>query len=135
MMYCPLAHLGIATTENNNSPTQFWVWPGLANVYFQRQTGIGSSTSCTPVEYDLAQTYPSPFNPSTTTGCKLPKASMVTVSVYDILGREVFILVNGRESAGSCEVKFDGSNLACGVYFYRLQAGSFVKTMKCLLFR
>jgi flagellar hook assembly protein FlgD len=63
----------------------------------------------------------------------LPQKSYVTLSVYNILGQLVSTLVNGEEQAGYHEVKFDGSNLASGVYFYRLQAGSFVKTVKCLL--
>ncbi len=59
----------------------------------------------------------------------------VTLKVYDILGREVATLVNERKNAGSYEVKFDGSELSSGVYFYRLQAGSFVRTRTLLLLR
>jgi len=55
--------------------------------------------------------------------------------VYDILGREVFVLVNERRNAGVHEVKFDGSNLASGVYFYRIQAGDFTQTKRLLLLK
>ena len=81
----------------------------------------------------LSQNYPNPFNPGTTIRYELPKAAMVRLSVYDILGRQVSVLVNERKNAGSYEVKFDGSILASGVYFYRLQAGSIVQTRKLLL--
>jgi hypothetical protein len=59
----------------------------------------------------------------------------VNLTVFDLLGRQVSVLVNERRDAGSYNVKFDGSNLASGMYFYRLQAGSFVQTRKLLLLR
>jgi hypothetical protein len=59
----------------------------------------------------------------------------VSLTVYDILGREASVLVNEKREAGAYEVKFDGSNLASGVYFYRIQAGSFVQTKRLLLLR
>jgi hypothetical protein len=59
--------------------------------------------------------------------------SQVSLTVYDILGRQVSVLVNERKEAGVYEVKYDGSNLASGVYFYRLQAGDFVATKRLLL--
>jgi hypothetical protein len=83
----------------------------------------------------LSQNYPNPFNPSTTIKFELPNTSHVSLNVYDILGREVSVLVNERKAPGSYEVKFDGSNLASGVYFYRLQTESFVDTKKLLLLR
>ncbi len=88
-----------------------------------------------PAEYALRQNYPNPFNPSTTIRYELPKTSAVTLTVYDILGRQVSELVNERRDAGVHEVKFDASGLASGVYYYRLQAGSFVETRKLLLIR
>jgi len=87
------------------------------------------------LRFGLAQNYPNPFNPSTTIKYELPKSSMVKLSVYDLLGSEVSVLVNERRDAGIHEVKFDGSNLASGVYLYRLQAGNFVQTRMCLLLK
>ena len=87
----------------------------------------------TPVSYLLLQNYPNPFNPSTTIKFELPKSSAVRLSVFDILGREVSVLVNEKRDAGVHKVKFDGSNIASGVYLYRLQAGSFVETKKMLV--
>ena len=93
----------------------------------------------TPPDYpsspSLFQNYPNPFNPSTTIRYGLPGMSHVTLSVYNPLGQRVAILRDENQDAGYHEVRFDGSGLASGVYFYRLQAGNFVKTMKLLLFR
>ena len=88
-----------------------------------------------PAAYQLRQNYPNPFNPSTTIGYELPKSSIVKLSVFDVLGREVSALVNERREAGVHEVKFDGSGISSGVYFYRIEAGGFVQTRKLLLLR
>jgi len=97
-------------------------------------TGVATS-EIQPLQFSLAQNYPNPFNPSTTIKYELPKSSMVSLSVYDILGREVSLLVNERKNAGSYEVKFDASRLASGVYFYRLLAGDHVSTKKMIVLR
>jgi hypothetical protein len=98
-------------------------------------TSVHEVVPVVPMSFSLSQNYPNPFNPSTIIKYELPKASVVRLSVFDILGREVSVLVYERENAGSYEVKFDGSSSASGVYFYRLQAGSFVQTRKLLLLR
>jgi hypothetical protein len=86
-----------------------------------------------PERFVLEQNYPNPFNPSTTIKFELPRASHVNLTVYDVLGRELSRLVNERMDAGYHDVKFDGSALASGMYFYRIQAGSYVNTKKLLL--
>jgi len=96
-------------------------------------TSVERTPSSIPRAFVLEQNYPNPFNPSTTIKFELPKASLVSLSVYDILGREVSVLVNERRDAGVYEVKFDGSALASGVYFYRLQAGDYVASRKMLI--
>jgi hypothetical protein len=88
-----------------------------------------------PKQFALEQNYPNPFNPSTTIKYELPKSSEIRLSVFDILGREVPVLVNERREAGVHEVKFDGSSFASGVYFYRLQAGDFVSTKRMLILK
>lgn len=88
-----------------------------------------------PAIFSLSQNYPNPFNPITTILYELPKSSMAKLVVYDMLGREVSVLVNDRRDAGVHEVQFDGSNLSSGVYFYRLQAGDFTQTNRLLLLR
>jgi hypothetical protein len=88
-----------------------------------------------PHAFSLYQNYPNPFNPSTTIKFELPRTSNVSLTVFDILGREVSMLVNERKNAGVHEVKFDASRLSSGVYFYRMQARDFVQTRKLLLLK
>ncbi|MBU1115654.1 MAG: T9SS type A sorting domain-containing protein [Bacteroidetes bacterium] len=91
-------------------------------------------------EYKLEQNYPNPFNPTTTIKYSIPnnvknEMSNVKLIVYDILGSEVATLVNEKKSAGNYEVKFNASNLASGVYIYKLQSGEFAKTKKFVLMK
>lgn len=88
-----------------------------------------------PDGFTLYQNYPNPFNPSTNISFDLPKESNVTLKVYNILGEEVATLVNTVMPAGHQVVEFNTSNLASGMYVYRLQAGSFVQTKKMLLMK
>jgi hypothetical protein len=88
-----------------------------------------------PGVFRLYDNYPNPFNPTTTIRYALPERSHVTLTVYNTLGQLATTLMNDEEPPGYHEVKFDGSNLASGVYFYRMQAGSFVATRKFLLLR
>jgi hypothetical protein len=98
-------------------------------------TSVEHETSESPREFLLLQNYPNPFNPNTTIKYALPKASQVRLSVYDMLGRQVSVLVNEKRDPGVHEVKFDGSGLSSGVYLYRLRAGDFVQTRKLLLLK
>jgi hypothetical protein len=92
-----------------------------------------------PKEFSLLQNYPNPFNPSTKIQYSLQKAGQVSLKVYNVLGKEVATLVNGQQEAGSYTVPFNNSNgilgMSSGVYFYRLQAGSFVSTKKLILMK
>ena len=78
----------------------------------------------TPTTVSLNQNYPNPFNPSTTISYTLDSSTNVRLNVYDITGRKVATLVNGRQAAGAQEVRFDASSLASGVYIYRLQTAT-----------
>jgi len=98
-------------------------------------TGIAREKEILPAQFALKQNYPNPFNPSTTIKYELPKASHVTLTVYDLLGREVARLVNDLEEPGYKTVEWNGGELASGVYFYRLQAGDCVQTRKLLVLR
>jgi hypothetical protein len=97
--------------------------------------GVGPGGSILPGGYVLLQNYPNPFNPTTTIRYGIPRQSAVTLSVFNTLGQQVAILVNETQAAGYHEVKLDGSNLASGMYFYRLTAGNFVATNRLLLLR
>ena len=85
--------------------------------------------------FELSQNYPNPFNPSTIIQYNLPSNSFVALKVYDVLGREMRTLVNKYQPAGTYSVIFNGTNLTGGVYFYRLQAGSFTSTRKLVLIK
>ena len=89
-----------------------------------------------PANFILSQNYPNPFNPTTTIDYSVPKSSMVTIKVYDVLGKEVATLVNQNKSAGNYSVQFNASSkFASGVYLYRMQARSFVQTKKLILMK
>jgi cyanophycinase len=98
-------------------------------------TGITMSGDPIPGQPGLFQNYPNPFNPSTTIHYQISIHTHVTLTVFDLLGREVAALVDGMEDPGEKTATFDGSALASGVYFYRLKAGEFVQTRKLVLVR
>lgn len=86
-------------------------------------------------DFALSQNYPNPFNPGTTISYSLEKRSEVKISVYDLLGHEVAILVDGMRSAGTHKVQFDGSNMSSGIYFYKLQSEGKVISKKMALIK
>ena len=92
-----------------------------------------SETQDIPDEFSLSQNYPNPFNPRTVVSSQLPVASNVKLVIYDVLGREVAVLVNERRAVGRYRDTFDGSGLSSGIYICRLTAGSYVQSMKMLL--
>lgn len=88
-----------------------------------------------PTLFVLEQNHPNPFNPETIINYQLSEKGNVTLKVYDVLGKEVASLVKEEKAIGRYEVKFDGSRLASGVYFYQLRAGRFVETKKFVLMK
>jgi ligand-binding sensor domain-containing protein len=99
-------------------------------------TGVGPHGSpAYPVESTLEQNYPNPFNPTTAIRYSLANRSHVSLKVFNALSQQVTLLQNGEQEAGIHEVKFDGSGLPSGVYFYRIEAGSFVETKRLVLIR
>jgi hypothetical protein len=107
------------------------------DVYAQRLNAFGGltgvqATDATPEQYSLEQNYPNPFNPSTVITYQLPGTAPVRLRVFDLLGREVALLVNEQQSPGSHSVRFDGTELASGFYLYRLEAGTFVQSKKMI---
>ena len=95
----------------------------------------GSSNNSTVQSFNLFQNYPNPFNPSTKITYTIPELSFITLKVYDVLGNEIAKLVNEEKQIGDYEVEFDGSELTSGIYFYRLQAGSYFETKKMILLK
>lgn len=83
-----------------------------------------------PKTYALSRNYPNPFNPITTILYQLPVAGKVRITVFDILGQEVMVLVNSYLSAGYYSVQFDAMQVASGIYIYKIEAGNFIKSIK-----
>jgi hypothetical protein len=98
-------------------------------------TGIKEGEDHLPVDYYLSQNFPNPFNPTTTIKFEIPERSFVALKVYDVLGNEIATLINEEKPAGSYEITFDGSDLTSGIYFYKIQAGSFVEIKKMVLLK
>ena len=120
-----------------------WYDAAATSPYAVGRIGLAESRLATSVEDGggapskliLAQNYPNPFNPTTTIRYELPRAAEVRLSVSDVLGREVSVLVDEWREAGAYEATFDGTSLASGVYVYRLMAGDVVQTRKLVLVR
>jgi subtilisin family serine protease len=109
---------------------------GKLNVYAALSIATGVNFSpAVPLRFDLAQNYPNPFNPSTVIEYLLPQSGFVTLEVFDILGRVVRTLVNAQEGFGPHSVRFDGTGLSSGVYFYRLRSGALTLTKKLMILR
>jgi photosystem II stability/assembly factor-like uncharacterized protein len=98
-------------------------------------TSIENIENNFPSKFVMEQNYPNPFNPVTIIHYSIPQQSSVTLKVYDVLGNEIATLVDEYKPAGSYEVDFNANKLSSGVYFYKLQAGSFVETKKMILLR
>jgi len=109
---CP----GVGVGESNTGPLKAEVEPAL-------------------LKFVLAQNYPNPFNPSTVIAYSITTSSNVLIEVYSLLGKRITTLVNKYQNAGSYSVNFDAGGLSNGIYYYKLQAGSFTDTKKMLLLK
>jgi hypothetical protein len=109
--------------------------PGLITIQVDpcSVTNIGNLE--TPASYSLSQNFPNPFNPVTKISFALPKSGLVTMKVYDILGKEVATLVNEIKNAGSYTVDFNGSSLSSGMYFYKISVDGFNDVKKMMLLK
>ena len=96
---------------------------------------IANHTNNIPRSFFLSQNYPNPFNPITTIEYSIPSRSNVVIKVFDLLGREVATLLNEEKQAGIYKVKFDGSGLSSGVYFYKIQTTDFIEVKKMILLK
>jgi hypothetical protein len=98
-------------------------------------THIAQNGTTTPAEFALDQNYPNPFNPNTVISYRLPKNGNVKLTVYDMLGREVAVLVNERKPAGTYTVEWNAKDFPSGMYFYRLSTEAYTEVKKCMLLK
>ena len=113
---------------------------GLADIYAQRVdangvTEVQNDVAALPESFRLEQNYPNPFNPATTFSFSLPSRSFVSLKVFDALGRQVEVVLSEELPAGTYSRNWNAETFPSGVYFYRLQAGSFIETKKLVLLR
>lgn len=122
----------------NNSPVGY-VAGQSQRIYKTTNSGglteIAFNNEIIPSSYSLSQNYPNPFNPSTKINFALSKQGLVTLKIYDVLGREIITLVNEVKNAGSYTVYFNASEFSGGVYFYRLQANDFTDIKRMMLIK
>lgn len=120
-----LFEISILSDSHNNRP--------LDRMSYQKKSK--TTTNNLPVVFKLYQNYPNPFNPISRIKYDIPKQSQVQIKIFDILGREVTTLINDLKEPGFHEISFDGSNYSSGVYFYRIEAGSFTEVKKMVLLK
>lgn len=149
-------YIGSSTTNSSGIASFSSIWDDTDIVHsisvtfefdndYDSQTGRGIFTYTStvvennhvdiPTKFDLLQNYPNPFNPTSTIRYDIPKTGFVNISVYDILGREVKVLVNEEKNAGHFEIIFDAKNLASGIYFYAIRAAGFTQSKKMILMK
>lgn len=106
---------------------------GAVNVFEQIVTASATRSAAEITEYELYQNFPNPFNPATSISYNLPDAGLVRLTIFDMLGREIAVLVDGSRSAGLHTVEFNAAGLSTGTYFYQLTAGDFSAVRKLML--
>lgn len=116
-----------ATTEEQGGDAM------AGNQNGQERPGPQNPETIIPKDFKLYQNYPNPFNPVTNIQYDLPKDNIVTIKIYDILGKQVTELINEFKPAGSYLISFDGSKLGSGIYFYKIETKDFVQTKRMLL--
>ncbi|MCX6163746.1 MAG: T9SS type A sorting domain-containing protein [Ignavibacteriae bacterium] len=129
--YYTIYYWRVAAINNGGQST----WSGLYNFRTINSIGINLISSEIPAEYKLYNNYPNPFNPNTIIRFQIKDLRLVTLKVFNTLGKEVVTLVNENLSPGKYEVSFDGSNLPSGIYFYTIRSGDFTDTKRMLLIK
>ena len=120
--------------DNSWSSPGNWMYSWVGDTWII-PVGIEKIDDAIPAAFELSQNYPNPFNPSTTISYSLPQNNDVVLEIYNTLGQKVATLINQKQTAGTYNVTFDASNLATGVYFYRLQSGNFMEVRKMMLLK
>jgi len=104
-------------------------------IRYSTSVGINTNSNSEPADFKLYQNYPNPFNPSTKIKYEVPENGNITLKVFDVLGKEISVLVNEKQNTGIYEVNFDGNNLPGGVYFYKLESYKFSVTRKFIILK
>ena len=129
--YCPLTDL-----DGNPRPNPPGTMPDMGAYENGPAVGVEEDNLATiPASYYISQNFPNPFNPSTKIKYSIPQSSNVVIKVFDILGSEIETLVNEEKPSGTYVITWYAENLPSGIYFYRLQAGSFIETKKMILIK
>ena len=125
----------LALGKDNNGFIYAGTEDGLWRRNLSEVTSIKEGHHFIPANYILEQNYPNPFNPNTKIKYTVPQTSQVQIKVFDVLGREIEILINGKKTSGTFELTWNAANLPSGVYFYQLRAGDFMQTKKMILMK
>lgn len=125
---------GNSVNLDNTNSGDMWNFAASKLVTVTSASGIGENNSSI-LSYMLYQNYPNPFNPSTMIKYDIPQNGAVTLKIYDVNGKEVRTLVNGYRQAGSYEAEFNADGLSSGIYYYRINAGSYTRVMKMSLIK
>ena len=128
-------NVSLGITDTNQVQAYYTTFPFSTNFPFGTSTGV-SGNNVNELSYSLEQNYPNPFNPVTVIRYTVPKDGLVKVRVYDALGKEVALLVNGTKQRGSYSIEFDGNDfkgISSGIYYYKMEAGDFTDIKKMVL--
>lgn len=125
--------VNVGLTDTNQVKAYYTTTPFGTNFPFGSVTGVQNNTQT--LSYTLSQNYPNPFNPVTLIKYSITKDEFVKIRVYDMVGREVALLVNSVKTAGNYQVEFEPGNLSSGVYYYKIEAGDFKDVKKMILMK
>lgn len=126
---------GLATNSDGTSSGDNWNWAPSKRVLVRNPLGIQKISEGVPDKYSLEQNYPNPFNPATNIKFSVPQSSQVRLFIFDASGRVVETPVNDNLNSGTYNVTWNANRFASGIYFYKLQAGSFTETKKMILIK
>jgi hypothetical protein len=137
----PLQSLGVHEHWNNPTSKQYSRNLGTGNgveliqIINNTQTGIEHNRSDITGTFTLFANYPNPFNPSTKICYSISQNTFITLKIFDLHGREIVTLINGKKTPGNYEVTFNAGNLSSGIYFYQLKTENYIQSKKMILLR
>lgn len=136
-MYTGLGGLEVTTVIYDFNQSKLLATSTNGNLYVNSNplTSVKNNGEVTPGTYSLGLNYPNPFNPETVIEFSIPVTHNVKITVYDILGKEVSVIVNGELTQGNHKVSFSGKGLSSGIYFYRMEAGVFSDVKRMILLK